>query len=77
MPKCAHSIKSRSQRAPLELSGVGVVQMKEYLGNRTEICDLLTFNVEFSMGIVLLLIMKFDISVYNGFMWLNIADKKR
>jgi len=51
--------------------------MKEYLGNRTEICDLLTFNVEFSMGIVLLLIMKFDISVYNGFMWLNIADKKR
>jgi uncharacterized protein YebE (UPF0316 family) len=77
MPKCAHSIKSRSQRPPLELFGVGVVQMKEYLGNRTEICDLLTFNVEFSMGIALLLIMKIDISVYNGFMWLNIADKKR
>jgi len=51
--------------------------MEEYLGNRNEICDLSTFNDEFPMGIALLLIMNFDISVYNGFMWLNIADKKR
>jgi hypothetical protein len=51
--------------------------MKEYLGNSNEICDFSTFNVKFSMSIALLLIMKFDISVYNGFMWLNITDKKR
>jgi hypothetical protein len=55
---------------------VGVVQMKEYLGNRTEIFDLSIFNFEFSTGIALLL-MKLDIIVYNGFMWLSIAEKKR
>jgi len=36
----AHSIKSRSQSIPQELSGVGGLEMKEYLGNRTEIYDL-------------------------------------
>jgi hypothetical protein len=49
--------------------------MKEYLGIRTQISDLSIFNFEFSMGIALLLIIQFDVSVYNGFMWLNIADR--
>jgi hypothetical protein len=55
---------------------MGVVQMKKYLGSRTEVFDLLTFNFEFSTDIALLLI-KFYISAHNGFMWLNMADKKR
>jgi hypothetical protein len=55
---------------------VGVVQMKTFLGSRTEVFDLSTFNFEFSTSIALLLI-KFDISAHNGFMWLNMADKKR
>jgi len=71
----ARSIKSRSQNIPQELSGVGEVQRKEYLGNETEICDLSLFDFEFSKGIALLLI-KFNVRVYNGFMWLNIAYKK-
>jgi hypothetical protein len=62
MSQRAHSIKSRSQRIPQELLGVGEVQTKEYLGNKTETCDLSPFNFQFSKGIALLS-MKFDISI--------------